>query len=543
MKRLNNDQKFLSQLTTLILLSVEGMITEEQFNQLNHILTKNPAARDYYYDFISSYISIKSLEMFAESDDCRPEYLYRCWVELAKFQMCFPTVDVPEPYEVSPTQVKAKGTTRISKMSIASLVTSMAALLFMILFIYLAPSKSGVLVGRCVEFADAKGSSTNGELLPGAGVYAGSITLDEGLAELELNGGTNVIVEAPAEFVVKSPSRIDLNRGRIVVKVSETAEEPFVVVSPSGSVVDYGTEFGVQVDPGNGGTLAYVYEGKVELRSGSDSKGNKSRLPLVMGQGGGVNFSGTLSRKSGLKENFVRRDEFRANVQALHGSAYHKWLSYSYKLRRDPSLVAYYTFQRDNNDPTLLPNMAPGTSSILDGKLYSSDDTNLPTWVEGRWPQTTALAFERKYNQYVEVPSSPASGINGPITIAAWIACPDEKDGGHIVSNRVGVRAQSNYQFGYRSPSMSNWRHAMHLSRKSAPKDSGNQLYSKNLPDHSGWTLIAVTHDNEVIKFYMNGKLVDSKPWSYKQDLAQGGLMIGSDFSPDDPSRFNGKNG
>ena len=544
MNQSGNDQRFISHITHLFLLSMEGMATEAQFRQLNQLLTKSSIARDYYYDFVASYVSIKSLEMFAETDDCRQEYLNQFLEELAEDEIHSPTVDIPKSDDTPEMPVEniniSQETRRLNKLSVLSIIASAAAVLFIILFVRFAPNRRSVLVGQCTNVVNAAGGSALGAIYSGCDLYNGPVELTAGFAEIELTGGTNVIVEAPARFVLKSSNQIYLEQGRLVVKIDKSMGEPFVVNSSHASIVDYGTEFGVQVDEA-GNTLTHVFQGKVELRSGSDPLRFEYRLPLTENQGGLADSKDQLIPKEGLSNRFVRQPEFETKVMALKGSSYHRWLAYSYQLRRDPGLVAYYTFDRDENNPAVLTNLADATGGILNGALGSANQTSLPIWVQGRWPQTTALSFDRSRKQYVEVPSNPSVCVNGPITIAAWINCSGAKDGGHILSNRTGPRALCNYQFGYRSPSMPEWRHGIHLARKTDSKDAKNQLCSKPLPDVSGWMLIAVTHDNDTIKFYLNGQLVESKYWPRKQALAEGGLMIGTDFSPDDPSRFNGK--
>ncbi len=544
MNQRSSDQRFISQITHLFLLSMEGMATEAQFEQLNQLLAKSSIARDYYYDFIASYVSIKSLEMFAETDDCRQEYLNQFLEELAEAEIHSPAVDIPKSDDTAEIPVKninmSQETRRFNKLSVLSIIASAAAVLFIVLFIRFAPNRRSVLVGQCTNVVNAAGESGLGSIYPGCDLYTGPVELTAGFAEIELNGGANVIVEAPARFVLNSSNQIFLEEGRLVVKINESAGNPFVVNSSHASIVDYGTEFGVQVDDA-GNTLTHVFQGKVELRSGSDPLRFEYRLPLTQNQGGLADAKDQLIPQEGLASRFVRQQEFETKVMALEGSAYHRWLAYSYQLRRDPGLVAYYTFDRDENNPAVLTNMADATAGILNGALGSANQTSLPTWVQGRWPQAMALSFDRRHKQYVEVPSHPSICINGPVTVAAWVDCSGVKDGGHIVSNRAGVRSLCNYQFGYRSPSMPRWKHGMHLSRKADSGDANNQLFSKTLPDVSGWNLIAVTHDNDTLKFYLNGQLVESKYWPRKQTLAEGGLMIGTDFSPDDPSRFNGK--
>ena len=65
------------------------------------------------------------------------------------------------------------------------------------------------------------------------------------------------------------------------------------------SVVDFGTEFGVYVDEGNH-TLTEVYDGQVELRSGSDPLRTNQVLKLTEGQGGQAVAEGRLQRRDKL---------------------------------------------------------------------------------------------------------------------------------------------------------------------------------------------------------------------------------------------------
>jgi len=541
------DQRFISQITHLFLLSMEGMITEEQFGQLNHLLTNSPMVRDYYYDFIASYVSIKSLEMFSETDDCRQEYLNEFLKDLAEAEMYSPAIDVPRPDDMPKALPAAKlnmvqPARRFKKSSILSVAAPLAAALLIVLFLHFAPNKKSVLVGQCVNLVKAEGETSFGAIYRGQDLYTGPVELTAGFAEIKLDGGTNIIVEAPARLVLESAGRVYLERGRVVVKVNAATENPFVVYSSHASIVDYGTEFGVQVDH-TGNTLTHVFEGKVELRSGSNPLRFEYRLPLTQNQGGLADARGQLIPKEGQGGLFVRQHEFETNIKASEGSAYHRWLAYSYRLRRDPGLAAYYTFERDKDSSTTLKNMAGVTSGLLDGTLGTANQTSLPTWEQGRWPQKTALSFDRVNQQFVEIPVHPAISINGPVTIAAWVECTKPGDGGHLLSNRVGMRSLCNYQFGYRGPMITDWAMGMHLARKADSLDAVNQMFSKPVPQITGWTLIAATHDNDTVKFYLNGKLVDEHYWPHKQPLAEGGVMIGTDYSPDDPARFNGKIG
>ncbi len=533
----------------LLLLTLDGKITDEQFKSLQDQIIHNPEARECYYQFMATYVGFVSYGgsglSFFKPDDTADEYS-DLLAKLAEEEIKAPVVPlqktVEEVREINILKSPDLPVSRkVSKISVASILATAAAVIFFFLFPRFVPVGDRTLVGKLSRQVDARWETELKEIVDGEDLYAGTMKLVTGFAEIELDSGANVIIEGPAEFTLELPNQLYLRQGRLVVKINKTSENPFVVHSPHASIVDYGTEFGVQVDDASN-TLTHVYQGKVELRCSDSSRINHS-MELTQNQAGVANAQGQLIPNPGAAGLFVRQREFETKMMAGKGSAYHQWLDYSYRLRRDPDLVAYYTFEYDKDNPARLTNMANATSGILNGTLDSVDKASLPTWVKGRWPQTTALSFDRTDMQYVEIPGNPAISINGPITIAVWVDCSGAKDGGHIVSNRVGARSLCNYQFGYRSPVMSGWKQGMHLARKAKPSDAENQMCSKALPATVGWTLLAVTHDNDTLKFYFNGRLVETKNWPHQQELAEGGLLIGSDFSPDDPSRFNGKIG
>ena len=97
---------------------------------------------------------------------------------------------------------------------------------------------------------------------------------------------------------------------------------------------------------------------------------------------------------------------------------FHRWHAYSQKLRKDPSLVAYYTFELRGRDPTrepsILPNVA-ATGEALDGRIEG------PRWTEGRFPGKSALQFSGpEWNDHVVLPEPERFNFTGPFSVAVW---------------------------------------------------------------------------------------------------------------------------
>ena len=100
--------------------------------------------------------------------------------------------------------------------------------------------------------------------LPGRTLRAGrSLLLAEGLAEVTLDSGARFVLHGPAELQLESSRRVALQAGRLLAEVPERAYG-FSVVCPTMTVVDLGTQFGVEV-AADGAAEVFVFKGRVSL--------------------------------------------------------------------------------------------------------------------------------------------------------------------------------------------------------------------------------------------------------------------------------------
>jgi hypothetical protein len=105
------------------------------------------------------------------------------------------------------------------------------------------------------------------EVGPGRDMRAGkSLSLEQGLAEIEFDQGARIILQGPAAVELLSGCKVRLRHGTLTARVPRRAQG-FTVVSPGGRVVDLGTEFGLTVDEG-GATTVRVFKGEVEAFPG-----------------------------------------------------------------------------------------------------------------------------------------------------------------------------------------------------------------------------------------------------------------------------------
>lgn len=539
------------ELKMLICELVDDAITPESMATLNQILANDPDAVNYYIDFLDIQVLIKSNMSNIEADVSTPLYaddiqeLTELWRQLAKEELAAPEVEDPQKQPqrelirevIYPPRQKRK----VSKLNIAFLAMNIAAVLFFFLFLRFASAEDGIEVATLNAAAGAQWSDSADFLKSGDRVRASEVfSLADGLVGIKTDNDVDLIIEGPAEFDFTNEGDLRLGWGKVyaVVPVQGIG---FTVTTPTSKIIDLGTEFGVRAAR-VGSTETHVYKGQVTLLAGGPSL-KKLKSAVTEGQARLINTDGTVSSTLVNDHLFVRKEEFLVNVRASQGSGYDRWLAYSYKLRRNPDLVAYYTFEQDASQPDILANKAIATEGRLDGELYSALDGPLPTWTTGRWPQKTALHFNRKDRQVVVVSSAPELHINGPITIAAWVRCSEPRDGGHIVSCRL-PNSHGNYQFGYKSPrDVDEWTEKIQFARIKYPltEPLTDRIFSNQTFDISPqWRFVAVTHDNQIVRMYVDGRHIETHDFVFQQQTLEAELVIGADRVEGDPTRFKG---
>lgn len=94
--------------------------------------------------------------------------------------------------------------------------------------------------------------------------------LVSGLAEISYDSGATIILQGPARLTITQPTQLELERGRATVTLdSRRGSQPgehvrFAVVTPTATVHDLGTSFGVAVAD-SGTTDVVVFAGVVDL--------------------------------------------------------------------------------------------------------------------------------------------------------------------------------------------------------------------------------------------------------------------------------------
>jgi hypothetical protein len=165
------------------------------------------------------------------------------------------------------------------------------------------PSRAATPFAEITATAQARWAAPR-ELVDGDALGSGPVRLLEGRALLRFASGATVVLNGPVDLEIVTDNRIFLRSGRITPFVPPAARG-FTVVSPSGEVVDLGTEFSVGVDAA-GLTSVYVIDGEIDVTTG-----HARRLPpLRMTQGFGAELSGPAASAPAVTQTPIVIDHF-----------------------------------------------------------------------------------------------------------------------------------------------------------------------------------------------------------------------------------------
>jgi ferric-dicitrate binding protein FerR (iron transport regulator) len=299
---------FAEHLSELFLLSMEGTIREDQFQILMNLLKTNRAAREYYYDFIASYVGLSQLGVLSERQEGEENWPnQQLWNELLRCEQSAPALELsprlPAPEEAEKTKV-VRPSSPVNKLTMVSLLLSSAALFFVIAYGFLISIGRGVEVASLTDSLDAKWADASGPMENGMRMATGDQRwlLREGYAELTFDNQAKVVLEGPAEFQILASDRIGLTYGKVYVRVPGEAAG-FSVYTPDAKIIDLGTEFGVEADISRT-TQVHVLKGKTMLIAGGSSRVN---LEIEQGQAKKVlGTTGQIGDIECLSEYFVR---------------------------------------------------------------------------------------------------------------------------------------------------------------------------------------------------------------------------------------------
>lgn len=267
----------------------------------------------------------------------------------------------------------------VAALVIGLMITAMAFMMppFYRRWTYVPPSAElPHLVAHVSRLQEAQWAAGQGSLRRGSHLMSGQqLVLTAGLAEIQFVNGPTMILDGPAEIVLLDDGRARLNAGKITGLVHQ-AKQQLKVETKLASVVDLGTQFGVDVDLQRGVSV-YVMRGSVKVVPNSSGAHE-----IVLRQGEAWS-SGAEQSNPPVADKL--REQFAWTLNVASESDPQDLIARYEELRTRGDVVAHYDFEPDSAAPGRLRNRAL-TSTKFDGKIGAP-------WTTGHGAQATALDF------------------------------------------------------------------------------------------------------------------------------------------------------
>ena len=293
----------------MIIKALDGQITDQQRQSLNEMIANDRDATVWYLEFVdmlscfSKYGTTDIEDISADSAEANADNTLSgdfednivLWRSLAEEEINAPTVTIEKPIQTEPIEKieVAKPTRHVSKLAVYTLAISTAAIFLMMVMILLTPSTLPIVAVLDEQIGTHWGAMTQ-PLEAGSELRSGILSLKKGFAKFKFNKGAEVVIEGPADFELLTDEQMMLLSGKLSAKVPGRAKG-FIVQTPTATIVDYGTEFGVEVDETTNTTVTHVFAGLVELRDSSDPARFKTSERLKAGMAASVR-NGRISK-------------------------------------------------------------------------------------------------------------------------------------------------------------------------------------------------------------------------------------------------------
>ncbi len=238
-------------------------------------------------------------------------------------------------------------------------------------------------------------------------VPVGKLQVKTGTMQIEFYSGATIILEGPANLDIRSANEAFCHFGKVRGSVPPQAVG-FTISTPEYDLVDLGTEFGISVEP-NGISEVHVFDGEVELRG----VGQKTNETKGLSEGEALRLTGAMTGEVfGMNQELFPASSALDDVDgAFAESRFQKWKTFSNNLKRDSSLIAYFTFEPERPWDRVLHNQGQGNEAGLNGAIVGAK------WTGGRWPGKQALDFKSPADRVRLI----LPGEFDALTFAVWV--------------------------------------------------------------------------------------------------------------------------
>ncbi|TWU38271.1 LamG-like jellyroll fold domain-containing protein [Novipirellula artificiosorum] len=327
------------------------------------------------------------------------------------------------------------------------------------------------------------------------GLVAGPYHLKKGLLHVSFDGGVMVYVEAPARFDAISGQRIVLHCGRLSANVPAEGIG-FTVETPEAKVIDFGTEFSVDVE--SGASEVHVFEGLVRVQPRS-RQGGEAGDAVDLRTSQAIKIEDTTVAPVGIE---IARDRFIRNFDEPKRN-------YARSVKQLSPTAFYRMAIRDKG----LVSEPPSYSGVV-----LMGDGIRPPHASGVFAGGSMRVRADSSGRGGRVPTPPML-IAGQFTLAVFVYLETPTHGGTVATN---IRGDD----GNFSLALDKNRRMQATIRTT--NDDLQSVASDVLVPLQTWSHVVVTANGKSLQIYENGQLVASTRCSQMANSVSTPLWFGT---------------
>jgi hypothetical protein len=520
----------------LIWATRDDVLTPEQATRLDHLVCHNHLARDCYFDAVELLASLRWSVPAGEPTNLQAvlfgieEVSGSQLAERDLLPTPQPSLQSRRPAANLARCIPAWSGFSVTSKAIAFAVSGLLVTYFSLLVLSIvwdqahpADRKLGDQSNHEPRFATLVGAvecEWKGQAPAKAGepLRCSTFELQKGVVALSFDDGAQVTLEGPAAFEIRSPNRGFLRRGKLVAMVPPKAIG-FTIETPTATIVDLGTEFGVEVDP-TGVTQAQVFRGAVKVKTISALSDEANDEQVVLQKNESVRIE---KRVAGNQQTFTFR-KVPPSGQFVRSLPTEK--------KPVPLLVLAH-FRMGEDDLDAAANQPAAERTINHQRKQDLRRYGSPTYVNDAAPGSTlAVKFTGAPEEYF-FQQNVQAGYDDEFILEAWVKPTRiEARSALIVYNGCG------YTDGYGI--------ALAGSRWSVPCGGppvGGWMDSGIDCELGKWTHLALVCQYRTLQFWINGRLAKDFGETATVRAPSGAFTIGG--APETignvPNGFNGE--
>ncbi len=316
----------------------ENVITQEQHHELEQMIVSSPDARRCYIEYLMLCASLRNILVNSIDDANASLASSISFKELIEKDLADASItsflENSAGQEGKLFEEKYLQCRSGRKLNIWSLLMKFAAIIMICISIIwldrllirqamIQPTTQSYPVAKLIDQIGAQWDSSGIRPQTGDSLNCDYFKLNMGYARLEFTDGSMLAVEAPAAFTLKSSDRIFLHSGRLFCYVPDQGIG-FTVGTPSSSMIDLGTTFGVSVNDGGDSEL-HVFQGEVVLYPGSDYSNKQSKQFVTTNQAFRVYRESVKVSPIVISHNFAANDFSRYELAVRKSNPLGYW--------------------------------------------------------------------------------------------------------------------------------------------------------------------------------------------------------------------------